>query len=206
MRRRTTDVKSDEDSTDRLETRRARRVMTRESPPRASRCPRPTAVGRTRGGRLPTGRDSNRALHAATTRTRQSKPPVSPSDDGPYIQKNHMGVCIVHYGTHDRTRAIYIVRADPRERRRDGDDRRVRSRPPFDSTTDDDRRVVVATRERQKRARRDSRARTRRLERATEKPAREGRIDRDRIDRIAREFDRIESVVDGRARWRDARR
>ena len=119
MRRRTTDVKSDEDSIDRLETRRARRVMTRESPP-STRVPR-GADGRSRsvargGGRLPTGHDSNRALHAATTRTRKSKPPVSPSDDGPYIQKNHMGVCIVHYGTHDRTRAtcdIYRTRGPP---------------------------------------------------------------------------------------------
>ena len=83
-------VPSDEDSIDRLETRRARRVMTRESPPRASRCPRPTAVGRTRGGgRLPTGHDSNRALHAATTRTRRSKPPVSPSDARSMHTKKH---------------------------------------------------------------------------------------------------------------------
>ena len=163
------------------------RVMTREQSPRPPRARRVPSTDRRRSvavGRLPTSHDSTRALHTATTRTRKSKPPVSPSDDGPYIQKNHMGVCIVHYGTHDRTRAIYIVRADPRERRRDGDDRRVRSRRSFDSTTDDDRRLAVATRGRQRREEDATRARGRGARaRDRRNPRERGRIDRIRSNR-----------------------
>ena len=72
---------------------RARRVMTRERPHHPPACLEVPTVGRGRshegGGRLPTGHDSNRALHAATTRTRRSKPPVSPSDARSMHTKKH---------------------------------------------------------------------------------------------------------------------
>ena len=58
-----------------------RRVMTREQSPRPPRARRVPSTDRRRSvavGRLPTSHDSTRALHTATTRTRKSKPPVSP--------------------------------------------------------------------------------------------------------------------------------
>ena len=135
---------------------------------------------------------------------------------GPCIQKNTTSSYIHtwEYASSTTVRttehvrhAIYIGRADPRARRRDGDDRRVRSRPPFDSTTDDDGRVRARdSRATDARATRLARADGACLERATKTRARGGESIESRSNRIAREFDRIESVVDGRARWRDARR
>ena len=199
---------------------RARRVLTRERPHHPPACLEVPTVGRGRshaGGRLPTGHDSNRApprrdhTYSEVTTSR-----VSPSDARCMHTKKTPHHRIIHGSMHRPLRYArpntcdmrYISDArTPRARRRDGDDRRVRSRPPFDSTTDDDGRVETRD-SRATDARRDAtRARGRRVSRAREENPRErGESNRDRIDRIAREFDRIESVVDGRARWRDARR
>ena len=155
-------------------------------------------------------------LHAATTRTRRSKPPVCPRPmHGPCIQKNttssystweYASSTTVRTTEHVR-HAIYIGRADPRARRRDGDDRRVRSRPPFDSTTDDDGRVRARdSRATDARATRLSRADGACLERATKTRARGA--NRIEIESIESRENLIESNPSWteEARWRDARR
>ena len=149
--------------------------------PRASRCRRSVAVGRTRG-------DASRPV---MTRTEPSTPrphvlggqnlPCPRPMHGPCIQKNttssystweYASSTTVRTTEHVR-HAIYIGRADPRARRRDGDDRRVRSRPPFDSTTDDDGRVRARdSRATDARATRLARADGACLERATKTRAR----------------------------------
>ena len=120
-------------------------------------------------------------------------------------KKNHMGVSIVHYGTHDRT---YIGRADLPTPARGGatgtigaSDLVVRS-IPRPTTTDDSRSRLEGDKEERKTllARADAE-----LERASEETRARGGESIE-FDRIAREFDRIESLVNGRARWRDARR
>ena len=119
-----------------------------------------------------------------------------------------MGVCIVHYGTHDRTRAtcdIYRTRGPPARGGATGtigaSDLVVRS-IPRPTTTDDSRSRLEGDKEERKTrlARADAE-----LERASEETRARGGESIE-FDRIAREFDRIESLVNGRARWRDARR
>ena len=198
---------------------RARRVMTRESPHHPPACLEVPTVGRGRshaGGRLPTGHDSNRApprRDHTYSEVKTSRVPVRCTVHA--YKKNTTSSYIVHGSMH---RPLRYARPNTCDMRYISDARTparggatgtigasdlVHRSIPRPTTTDASVRV---TRERQTRARRDSRARTARVSSARRKPAREGRIDRDRIDRIAREFDRIESVVDGRARWRDARR
>ena len=168
-------------------------------------CRRPTAGGRSRSV----------AFRRVMTRPDPSTPrprvlesqnlPCPRIDDGPYIQKNHMGVSIVHYCTHDRT---YIGRADLPTPARGGatgtigaSDLVVRS-IPRPTTTDDSRSRLEGDKEERKTrlARADAA-----LARATEETRARGGESIE-FDRIAREFDRIESLVNGRARWRDARR
>ena len=133
---------------------RARRVMTRERPHHPPACLEVPTVGRGRshaGGRLPTGHDSNRApprrdhTYSEVTTSR-----VSPSDARCMHTKKTPHHRIIHGSMHRPLRYArpntcdmrYISDArTPRARRRDGDERRVRSRPPVDSTTDDDGRV-----------------------------------------------------------------
>ncbi len=167
MRRRAADVNLTRiRSIDRLETRRARRVMTRESPPRASGCPRPTAVGRTRGG----------ASRPVMTRPEPSTPrphvlrgqnlPCPLIDDGPYIQKTTSSY--IHRSIHrplryarPNTCTIYRSRGPPREAARRGRSaRQISSFVRFH----DRRRPTTRVRDSRAtnaRARRDSRARTR---------------------------------------------
>ena len=176
---------------------RARRVMTRERPHHPPACLEVPTVGRGRshaGGRLPTGHDSNRApprrdhTYSEVTTSR-----VSPSDARCMHTKKTPHHRIIHGSMHRPLRYArpntcdmrYISDArTPRARRRDGDDRRVRSRRSFDSTTDDDRRLAVATRGRRRREEDATRARGRGA-RARERrnPRERGRIDRIRSNR-----------------------
>ena len=160
------------------------------------------SVGRTRGA-IPTGRDST---EPCTSRTHVLGGRNLPSDDPPYIKNPrhivYMGVFIVHYGIHDPTRAIA---SDARTPARGG---ATGTMGASDLVVRSIRRPTTET----PRARGSS-ASSRASDESTRGRA-SGASDRTRArganrsnrSNRAREFDRVESFVDDRTRWRDARR
>ena len=196
MRRRTTDVKSDEDSIDRLETRRARRVMTRESPP-STRVPR-GADGRSRS----VARGGGDASRPVMTRTEPSTPrphvlggqnlPCPRPMHGPCIQKNTTSSYITwEYASSTTVRttehvrhAIYRTRGPPRAAaRRGGSARQISSTVRFHDRRRRTRRARDS-RATDARATRLARADGACLERATKTRARgANRSNRDRSNR-----------------------